>query len=96
MRHHDLSLAQQREQIRAQMHAQREVIAIRLAQAEVQDRSYPRSMLMRFLMQRPVAAITAEVATLFLGAKLVRSFISVKTMLEVVKSLRKGRAIAAS
>lgn len=91
-----LSLAEQREQIRAQLHAQREVIAMKLTRAEVQDRSYPRSMVMRFLTQRPVAAITAEVATLLLGARLIRSFNSVKTLVQVFKSLRSGKNIMAA
>lgn len=91
-----LSLAEQREKIRAQLHAQREVIAIKLTRAEVQESSYPRSMVMRFLTQRPVAAITAEVATLFLGARLIRSFNSVRTLLQVFKSLRSGKTTLAA
>ena len=96
MKHHELSLAQQREQIRAQMHAQREIIAIRLAQAEVHDNAYPRSMLMRLLTQRPVTTALAKMATVFLGAKLIRSLDSAKIVMGLFRNLRKGKSAMAA
>lgn len=83
-----ITLAEQREAIRAQLHAQREIIALKLTRAERQEEYYPRSMIMRFLTQRPGAAIAAEIATLLLGARLIRSFNSVKSVFHLVKSLR--------
>jgi hypothetical protein len=53
----DTSLVEQRQSLRRQLQAQRQVIAQRLGQESGMNASYPRSRTMRFLTQRPALII---------------------------------------
>ena len=71
------SLIEQRETLRRQLQAQRQLIAQQLSAtpAEVNN-SYPRSMTMRFLTGQS-ALLTGQFATLLIVARLIKSTISV-------------------
>jgi hypothetical protein len=71
------SLIEQRETLRRQLQAQRQLIAQQLnaAPAEVNN-SYPRSMTMQFLTGQP-ALLTGQFATLLIIARLIKSIVSV-------------------
>lgn len=74
--------------LREQLHLQRQRIALQL-DADSQRRSeYPRSVTMRFLTRRPALALrlVAEVATLVLGARFVRSFSAARSVARMVRS----------
>jgi hypothetical protein len=53
----DTSLVEQRQSLRRQLQAQRQVIAQRLGQESGMNAGYPRSRTMRFLTQRPALII---------------------------------------
>ena len=69
------SLAEQRLRLRMRMQVQRELIAHQLGPAAGADGDYPRSMTMRFLLQRPRMAVrlVAGLAALLVGSRLFRS-----------------------
>ena len=53
----DTSLVEQRQSLRRQLQAQRQVIARQLGQESGMNASYPRSRTMRFLTQQPVPIV---------------------------------------
>jgi len=53
----DISFVEQRQSLRRQLQAQRQVIAQQLGQESGMNASYPRSRTMRFLTQRPAPII---------------------------------------
>jgi hypothetical protein len=53
----DTPLVEQRQRLRRQLQAQRQVIAQQLGQESGMNGSYPRSRTMRFLTQRPALII---------------------------------------
>lgn len=69
----DLSLAEQRQLLRLQLQTQRAIIAAQLEPKEVENNTYPRSMIMRFLTQQNGATMLAEGAAVFLGAHWLKS-----------------------
>lgn len=87
----ELSLVIQREALRRQLQVQRQVIAHQITQqidnsAAIRKRQ-PRSMTMRFLTQQPTAAVIAELATLLVGGRLLKSVtsgIAISRMLQSV------------
>lgn len=74
--------------LRQQMHLQRQRIALQLDAASRRHGEYPRSVTMRFLTRRPGMALrlVAEVATLVLGARFVRSFAAARSVARIVRS----------
>jgi hypothetical protein len=70
-----IPLPQQRLILRKKIRAQREVLSYQLGPAPEAQTDYPRSMIMRFLTQRPALAVSVlgKVATLFLGARFLKS-----------------------
>jgi hypothetical protein len=62
----DISLVEQRQSLRRQLQAQRQVIAQQLGPESAMHGSYPRSRTMRFLTQQPalVIRLLVGVATL--------------------------------
>jgi len=75
----DVSLVDQCQMLRHELQAQRQLIAQQLKPAPTVISGYPRSMVMRFFTRRPevVSSLLAEFATLLLGARLIKSMISV-------------------
>lgn len=84
--HIDISLAEQRELIRRQIHAQRLVIAEKLEEHPAQTSGY-RSMVMRFLTQQSGAKIAAEVATLALGTRMLKYITSALALAKIIKNV---------
>jgi hypothetical protein len=80
------TLDQRRDQIRAQLQAQRQLLLQHL-QVEDMNPHYPRSMTMRFLSHQSGAKIIAEAATVFLGARLLKSFTSVLAVAKIFQSV---------
>ena len=69
------ALVMQRQILRRRLQAQRSVIAHQLVAGVAVDNSYPRSMTMRFLTQRPALAgrLLTGAATLLVGRRLLRT-----------------------
>lgn len=70
-----VSLVEQRLRLRMRMQVQRELIAHQLGPAAGAGSDYPRSMTMRFLLQRPRMAVklVAGLAAFLVGSRLFRS-----------------------
>lgn len=68
-----MPLAEQRQLLRLRLQAQRVVIAAQLIQKEVEEHSYPRSMLMRFLTQQNGLKLVAETAAVVVGTRWLKS-----------------------
>jgi len=68
----EASLVMQREKLQQQLQQQRKLIAQQLLPHSAGGHGYPRSMTMRFLLQRPKtsARIFTEIMALFAGARL--------------------------
>lgn len=71
----DVSLAEQRENIRKKIHAQRELIESGLGPDPVENTVYPRSHTMRFFTRRPGLAtkLAIQLAGAFVGARVLKS-----------------------
>ena len=71
----NLTLAEQRQQLREKIQSQRALISLQLGPIRVESTSYPRSNTMRFLTQRPGLAVKllTEFAALFAGARFIKS-----------------------
>lgn len=69
------SLLEEREALRQQIHDQRAILAQRLGPVAEPHRDYPRSMIMRFLTQRPAlaASLLGKAGALILGARFFKS-----------------------
>lgn len=83
------SLIQQREMLRQRLQAQREQLAEQLQPSKEIADSYPRSMTMRFLTQQPELAtrLLTGLATLFLGARLLKSMTATLALMRVLRSV---------
>jgi hypothetical protein len=84
------SLSIQREALRLQLVAQRQLIAQQLDASADQD--YPRSATMRFLKKRtvPAATMIGGVATLFGGVRLYRTITAVLTAVSALRGASRG------
>ena len=80
------SLAEQRQVLRSKIAIQRQVIERQIEPAAYAD-GYPRSMTMRFITRRSVPAvkILASVATLFVGARFIKSTTAALALLKVLR-----------
>lgn len=88
----DLSFDQQRQALRRQMLAQRQLINYQLGPpARAINSGYPRSATMRFLTQRPalVSKLLAEAAALLLGARFLKSMSGAISFAKFVRSTAK-------
>ena len=87
----DAPLVEQRQALQRKMQAQRQLLALQLRPASENNGSYPRSMTMRLLTQRPTmtAKLFAGFATLLLGARI---FKSITTILAVANFVRTAAA----
>ncbi|MES2824510.1 MAG: hypothetical protein V4732_12975 [Pseudomonadota bacterium] len=83
----ELSLSEKRNMLRQQIHQQRELIARELIHTTEVNNTYPRSITMRFLTQQSGAKIVAEVATLFIGARLFKSLGKAFTFAKIIKTM---------
>ena len=90
----ELPLAKQRQELRARLRAQRQLIAEQLGPATVAGGNYPRSKTMRFLTRRTglVATLLAEGVALLVGGRYVKSMTAVMTTAQVVRALSTGRS----
>jgi len=70
------SLIEQRETLRRQLQAQRQLIAKQLSGTPEVNNCYPRSMTMQFLTGQP-ALLTGQFATLLIIVRLIKSIISI-------------------
>ncbi len=91
------TLAEQRQSIRQQLQLQRQVVAQRLAPTASTGGGYPRSMTMRFLLQRP--ELVTRLLKLIVGAHLASSIAPLLALLHLLPSViafsgRKPEAIA--
>lgn len=82
------SLAEQRLALREKIRAQRQLIAEQLDPTSDEQRSYPRSNIMRFLTKRPGLSVTllAEFAALLLGARYAKSMAAFMAVARIVRS----------
>ena len=89
--HSTIPLAKQREVLRQQMLAQRQVIAEQLELTPGVKNGYPRSMTMRFLTQRPalIAKLLTGIATLFVGTRLIKAISAALVLARMVQSVAK-------
>ena len=85
----DPPLDDQRRLLRARLLAQRRIIARQLGPEPARDDHYPRSRTMRFLTRRPALAATllAELATMLLGARLLRGVTRAMAVARLVRSI---------
>lgn len=81
------SLSEQRHQMRQKIREQRAVIENQLAPMQPISRTYPRSKIMRFFVQRPGLAVKllTEVGGIFIGATFLKS---ASTAFSVFRNLR--------
>lgn len=79
------SLAEQRQSIRMQLQVQRQVVAQRLTPAAATGGSYPRSLTMRFLIQRP--ELLARLLKLIVGARFAGSVAPLLALLHMLPSI---------
>ena len=86
------SLAEQRMALREKIRAQRQLIAGKLDPATEDQRSYPRSNIMRFLTKRPGLSVTllAELAALLLGPRYARSMAAFMAVARIVRTASNG------
>ena len=90
------SLAEQRQSIRAQLRAQRQRVAERLAPVAGFQGRYPRSVTMRLLLDRP--DLLARLAALISGARVavpVRAILVLVNLLRVAAAVDAPKALAA-
>jgi len=80
-----------RDQLRAQLQAQRQLL-IQHFQSEDIHPQYPRSMTMRFLTHQSGAKVIAEVATVLLGARILKSLTSVLAVAKIVQAVAGRRS----
>ena len=87
------SLIEQSQALRQQLRVQRKLIKQQLNPVSSMNNSYPRSMTMRFITQRPalVAGVVTEVATLLLGARLLKSMAAALSVARIVRSSANAR-----
>ncbi len=87
------SLIEQSQALRQQLRVQRKLIKQQLNPVSSMNNSYPRSMTMRFIAQRPalVAGVVTEVATLLLGARLLKSVVAALSVARIVRSSANAR-----
>jgi len=93
----DASLVEQRQMLRRQLQAQRQLITQQLSPTPEVNSGYPRSMTMRFLTRQPglVTSLFGELATLLIGARFIKSIISVITLAKIVRSASTSKSRAA-
>ena len=87
------SLIEQSQALRQQLRAQRKRIKQQIDPVTAMNTNYPRSMTMRFITQRPalVAGLVTEVATLLLGARLLKSVAAALSVARIVRSSANAR-----
>jgi hypothetical protein len=80
------SLSEQRQVLRSKIAIQRQVIEQQLEPATKTD-GYPRSMTMRFITRRSIPAVKlfAGIATLFVGARFIKSTTAALALLKVLR-----------
>lgn len=83
-----MSLAERRQALRLQLLAQRQLIAQRLEVSPAAAGEYPRSMTIRFLVQRPALAATlfAGLGTLLVGTRFFRSMTTGLALARILRS----------
>lgn len=86
-------LAEQRQELRQQLQQQRARIAQQIASIRAAHTEFPRSMTMRFLLQRPalVTLLTAEMTALLLSARLVKILNATLILTRILVAIRKDR-----
>lgn len=91
--HRNIPLAEQRQLLRRQLLAQRQLIAQQIAHAPGAKNGYPRSMTMRLLTQRPalVIKLITSITTLLVGARLISAISTTLSLAKVVQSVSKTR-----
>jgi hypothetical protein len=84
----NISLIEQRVALRRELLAQRQLIARRLEVAPAGGSEYPRSMVMRFLVQRPALTGTlfAGLGTLLVGTRFFRSMTTALALTRILRS----------
>ena len=99
----DLSLAERRHILRQQLLAQRQRIArqlepVREIHSNYLHSHYPRSMTMRFLMQRPdlLARLLPKFVTSGTGARLVKLIIVALTLFRIIQATSRNQAVLLS
>ncbi len=87
------SLIEQSQALRQQLRVQRKLIKQQIDPVSSMNANYPRSMTMRFITQRPalVAGVVTEVATLLLGARLLKSVAAALSVARIVRSSANAR-----
>jgi hypothetical protein len=75
-----------RRALRAQLQTQRQLLANHLY-AEDHNPQYPRSMTMRFLTHQSGLKVIAEVATVFLGARILKSLSSALAVAKILQTV---------
>ena len=87
------SLIEQSQALRQQLRVQRKLIKQQIDPVSSMNANYPRSMTMRFITQRPalVAGVVTEVATLLLGARLLKSVVAALSVARIVRSSANAR-----
>ena len=85
-------LADQRLILRQQLLAQRQVIAEKMGQPSSPKDSYPRSMTMRFLTERPALTVNllTGLATLLVGRRLFKTISAALVVAKMVQSVAKS------
>jgi hypothetical protein len=88
-----MSLVERRQTLRLQLLAQRQLIAQRLEIAPTGSGEYPRSMVIRFLVQRPALAGTlfAGLGTLLVGTRFFRSMTTALALARILRSTASNR-----
>lgn len=84
----ETSLVIQREKLRQQLHEQRELIARQLLPMGAANDHYPRSMTVRFLIQRKplISKLLAEAVMVLAGVRLYRLLSALLVLVRIIKS----------
>ena len=86
----DLALVDSRHTLRRRMLAQRQLIAFQLEPVPSADGGYPRSRVVRYLVDRPMlaAGLLASLATLLAGTRFVKPLIAVLALTKILRATR--------
>lgn len=90
-----LALTERQLAVRQRLHKQRELIAQQLQPAVSNPRLYPRSMTLRLLTARPAMTVQllTQVASLLLGARLLRTLNSALVVARIARGLSRQRRL---
>ena len=86
----DKNLDLRRRALRAQLQAQRHLLALEL-QPDQPNHDFPRSMIMRFFTHQSGAKVVAEVATVLLGARLLKSLTPILAAAKIFQAVASRR-----